>query len=179
MLWPNMTTEMYIRRGGSNQIRNIEALYINENFPFSGPNIRRTQGHPEEFQLSYDRDSIQTRTWSICNETDERIKCFSYPITSPDTKCRIKGEDDKRTTKRKAQIQDDLDLSLSLGTKFTEDKEKLWGDQEEVESNLHLSLSSWPSKREVFSTNLRKRGRLKEDCDIINSKLASTLGLTI
>ncbi|KAJ0021359.1 hypothetical protein Pint_32495 [Pistacia integerrima] len=190
LLRPHMTTEMYIRRGGncfqgmnisggvgSNQVRN-EALYINENFPFTEPSIRRTRGLPEDFQLSYDRNSIHTRS-SICNGIEERIKCFNYPITSSDTKWRTKGEDEKSTTKRKAQNQDDLDLSLSLGTKLREDKGKLYWGEEEVERHLHLSLSSPPSKREVFSTNLRKCGRLKEDCDTINPKLASTLDLTI
>ncbi|KAJ0083563.1 hypothetical protein Patl1_31051 [Pistacia atlantica] len=191
LLRPHMTTEMYIRRGGncfqgmnisggvgSNQVRN-EALYINENFPFTEPSIRRTRGLPEDFQLSYDRNSIHTRS-STCNGIEERIKCFNYPITSSDTKWRTKGEDEKNTTKRIAQNhQDDLDLSLSLGLKLREDKGKLYWGEEEVESNLHLSLSSPPSKREVFSTNLRKRGRLKEDCDTINPKLASTLDLTI
>lgn len=144
MLKPHMTTEIYSKSAGNcfHDMNISKGIGSNQ--------IRNEALHINE-KISFTEPSIR-RTWglpegrrsSIYNGIEERMKCFK---------------------------SDDLDLSLSLGTKFREDKGEPWRG-EEVQSTWRLSLSSRPS-------NPRKRGRLKEDCDATNPKLPSTLDLTI
>lgn len=157
---------------GSN-IRN-EALYRTNNFAFAHqPRIGKPTDRHEDFQLPYG--------W---RGTEERMKCVNYypNPTAPNSNWRINDSEEQSRSKRKAQ-DDELDLSLSLGTKMRKEEVRrkvLRGDnQEEVASNLLLSLSSSNVTREIYAMNLKKNSRLKEGDDIINPKLASTLNLTI
>lgn len=157
---------------GSN-IRN-EALYRTNNFAFAHqPRIGKPTDRHEDFQLPYG--------W---RGTEERMKCVNYypNPTAPNSNWRINDSEEQSRSKRKAQ-DDELDLSLSLGTKMRKEevrRKALRGDnQEEVASNLLLSLSSSNVTREIYAMNLKKNSRLKEGDDIINPKLASTLNLTI
>lgn len=168
---------------GSN-IRN-ERHYTRSNLAFTEQRIGRTRERHEDC-LSYNCDAFQTQSSSNVPSLwhgKERTKCCNYtpnPAT-PNSKWRIDGSEKQSTGKRKALEHDDLDLSLSLGSKLRKEevRRKLWGDEEEVESNLLLSLSSSLTREICTSTNLKRYGRLNEGDDTINPKLASTLDLTI
>lgn len=157
---------------GSN-VRN-ETLYRTNTIAFTDQQrIERARDRHENFQLPYE--------WQ---GTEERMKCLNYypNPTAPNSNWRINESEEQSRSKRKAQ-DDELDLSLSLGTKTRKEEVRrtvLRGNnEEEVESNLLLSLSSSNVTREICAMNLKKYSRLKDGDDTINPKLASTLGLTL
>ncbi|KAK9280467.1 hypothetical protein L1049_014159 [Liquidambar formosana] len=187
----NMNDSMNIRRRAAfhdSSTRNGD-LYMNNYSTSSEQNGKRTHDEfQEKFGLLCNLESIHTKTTSMLLQSssttqlhgrgEEQMRCFNNSTTL-DTNWSIHGEE-STTAKRKSPYKD-IDLNLSLKMKSRQEGVREIAGDEEVDSNLSLSLSSL-SKKENDSTDLNmpsKLSRLKGYKNTKNPSLASTLDLTL
>lgn len=150
--------------------------------------LQEFEEESQEWQFNYNSIKFQTRSSpmepsfssELHGRSREGTRCFSnLPTANPKW---IVAEE-QTIGKRKAS--DNIDLSLSLGIRTRQEEAKRirsGTDQEEVDSNLSLSCSSYSKKGNYFiDLNMpsKQLSRFTEENNAKSLKLASTLDLTI